>query len=854
MVASVLMLSMASCSDDNDETSVDGYGYLQVKLQKLVTRSLVEGNELDKLSDAKKIKLSLRYNGKTIEQTLNLESVSAEGAEFELTSENLKLRNGEYLLLGYAIYGDYNSGDMAEVLQVVQMDETTRITIEKDALTQHTLMVEAKDYGKFSAHIIRLEPELETRAGAPIYSEMFDYDAIDSVQLVLERSVAGTTFREDRKVKAYKGKGDAPVFETDSISLQTGDYKISHFELFNRRGQFMYAQDVDINFSVKHFELTKADVGVQLPTTAGTRDGIILKQIWDAMDGENWSFHDQDGYGGNWIFKMSDGSPRPLSAWVRQVGVVVNSTGRVISLNLGAFNPMGEVPDAIGQLDALEKLYLGEHTDEVYYTLEGVGDMHYTISPYILSKTTDIREHRMDIARERSFIRSLNAQTSEVNPFVADYNSKKVKSLKYATASVQTGSYDPANRITGISEEIGKLTNLQELYIANTLITKLPLSIGKLANVTDLELYNNPLTELDGDIFKDMAYLASVNIDRLYNLKEDDFLAAMDKMCEYCPKIQLLYINNMKLTKVPSKLNRLTDLRLLDLSHNKIKSMPSLLPMAPIQVILNYNELESLPADFVKIDDIESFSCTDNKLKEFPAVLSNLEGLYSFEKVDLKGNRIHGFQLGFKGIRCEQLLLATNYLGRRPGDAGKGEMPREFADTKSIINYLDLAYNNIDTIRNAAIKNLTSLQALDLSKNDLRSLPSGFNAENFPWLTGLDISHNRFDGFPNNVLNILSLTQLLVADQGYFIDEAQTHWVRTMTEWPTYLHLHSSLVTVNLSGNDFRTVVNFPTNLNSLDIRDNPNIKITVPQDVQYRILHGLFQFLYTDSQDVIYE
>lgn len=854
MIASVLVIGMASCSDDKDDVSADGYGYLQVKLQKLLTRSLVEGNELDKLSDAKKIKLSLRHNGKTIEQTLNLESVSPEGAEFELSSENLKLRNGEYLLLGYAIYGGYNGGDMAEVLQVVQMDETTRITIEKDALTQHTLMVEAKDYGRFSAHIIRLEPELDTRAGSPIYSELFDYDAIDSVQLVLERTVVGTTFREDRKVKAYKGRGDAPVFETDSISLQTGDYKISHFELFNRRRQFMYAQDVDITFTVSHFALTKTEVGVQLPATAGTRDGIVLKQIWDAMDGENWSFHDQDGYGGNWIFKLSDGSPRPLSAWVRQVGVSVNGSGRVISLNLGAFNPMGDVPDAIGQLDALEKLYLGEHTDEIYYTLEGVGDMHYTISPYLLSKTTDIREHRMDIARERAFLRSLKENESEINPFAAAYNDKKVKALKYATASVQTGSYDPANRITGISEEIGKLANLQELYIANTLITKLPLSLGKLANLTDLELYNNPLTEIDGDIFKEMAYLTSVNIDRLYNLKEDNFLEAMDKMCEYCPKIQLLYINHMKLTKVPSKLNRLTDLRLLDLSTNKIKQMPSLLPMAPIQVILNHNELESLPADFIKIDDIESFSCTDNKLKEFPSVLSNLDGLYSFDKVDLTGNHMHGFQSGFKGIRCEQLLLASNYLGRRPGDKGLGEMPREFADTKSVINYLDLAFNNIDTIRNSAIKNLTSIQALDLSKNELRSLPSGFSAENFPWLTGLDVSHNRFNGFPNNVLNILSLTQLLIADQGYFIDEAATHWVRTMTEWPSYLHLHASLITVNMSGNDFRNVTIFPDNLSSLDIRNNPNIKISVPQDVQYRILHGLFQFLYTEDQDVTYE
>lgn len=841
-------LLFAGCAE-NDGYDNDGYGYLQIKLQKADTRSLVEGNALNRLRDAKKIKLSLRYNGKTIEQTLNLFAQSDDIAEYELTSEEVKILNGEYQILGYAIFGDYKSGDMAEVLQVVNMDERTMLHIAKDELTTHTFAVEAKSYGTFSAHIIRIEPE--TRASSPVYSEAFDYASIDSVQMVLERNVGGVIFREDRKVKAYRNGSDEPTFETDSIELQTGDYTISHFELFNRRRQFMYAQDVEIPFTVKHFEVTKSDIGVQLPTSAGTMDGIALRKIWEAMDGEHWSFHDQDGYGSNWVFKMSDGSPRPLSAWVRQTGVVVNSKGRVISLNLGAFNPMGDVPDAIGQLTALEKLYLGEHTDEVYYTLEGVGGMSYKISPYLLSKNIDIKAHRMEIAKERSIIRSL---AEEMSPLMTNYYDKKVKSLKYASKFVETGSYDPANRITGISEEIGKLANLQELYIANTMISKLPASISKLTNVTDLELYNNPFTELDGEIFKGMEHLTSVNIDRLYNLSQTQIHAALNKMFEYCTKIQLLYLCHLKLEKLPSNLNRLTDLRLIDVSSNKIKVINSLKPIAPIQVILNHNELTSLPADLFNVDDIEMFSCTDNRLEEFPAVLSNLTGLYSFEDVNLTGNRIHGFQEGFKGIRTEKLILASNYMGRRPGDSGKGYFPREFADTKSVMNYLDLSFNNIDTIRESSMKNLTSIQALDLSKNELRYMPASFNSENFPWLTGLDVSHNRFNGFPNNILNVLSLQQLLISDQGYFRDAAETQWVRTMTKWPEYLHMHASLSNVDMSGNDFRTVTIFPVNVTTLNVRNNPNIKMVVPQQIIYKISQGLFALIYDEDQDITAE
>lgn len=841
-------LSLLGCSE-KDEFSSDGYGYLQVVLQKGASRSVIEGNTLERLRDAKKIKLSLRYNGKTIEQTMNLLASSYEGAEYQLMSEDVKMLNGDYQVLGYALYGDYKSGDMAEVLQVVNMDEKVILSVHRDEVTIHTFLVEAKTYGKFSANIMRLEPE--TRAGSPVYSEAFDYQDIDSVQLVLERNVGGITFREDRKVKAYKNKLSSAAFDTDSIELQTGEYKISHFELFNKRRQFMYAQDVDIPFKVEHFELTKADVGVQLPFTQGTMDGIALRQIWEAMDGESWSFHDQNGYGDNWVFKRSDGSPRPLSMWVRQTGVTVNSAGRVISLNLGAFNPKGEVPDAIGQLTALEKLYLGEHTDDVYYTLEGVGGITYTLSPYQLGKSVDIRLHRMEIARERILMHTL---ATEMSPLLASRYSKEVKEMKYATEKVATGTFAPANRITGISEEIGKLTNLQELYIANSLITKLPKNMSMLTNVTDLELYNNPFTELDGDVFKGMSHLTAVNIDRLYNLTQEQILNAMDKMIEYCPKIQLLYMCNLKLEKLPSKMNHLTDLRLLDVSHNKIKYLTSMKPMAPIHVILNHNELTSLPADLFNTDDLELFQCTDNKLEEFPAILSNIDGLYTFADVNLTGNRIHGFQEGFKGIRAEKLILAVNHMGRRPGYNEKGYFPREFSDTKSIINYLDLSYNNIDTIRESSLKNLTAVEAMDLSKNELRYLPRSFNSENMPWLTGVDLSHNRFDGFPNNVLNVLSLQQLLIADQGYFSDEAQTRWVRTMTSWPEYLHQHASLTNLDMSGNDFRNVTTFPVNVTSLNIKNNPNIKMVVPEQIKYKINHGLFSFIYDEEQDISYE
>lgn len=855
-----LALLMTACSE-SDDAPTNGYGYLQVQLTKAMTsRAVVEGSVMDHLNEARKVKVSLRHKGKNIEQTLNLSAASPEAAEYGMTSESLKMQSGDYELVGYAIIGDYKDGDMAEILQVCVPDQPTTITIHTDELTRQHLTAEAKDYGRFSAHIIRLEPEVSMAKGAPVFSESFDYNDIDSVQVVMERRIGNVAFREDHKMKAYRGKTDVPVFDTDSIDLQTGEYTLTHFELFNKRRQFMYAQDVEIPFVISHYSLTSQEVGVQLSDRDPIiNDGIAMRQIWEAMDGENWSWHELDGNGGaNWVFRMADGSPRPITAWARQVGVTIVN-GRVVSLNLGSFNPKGIVPDAIGQLDALEKLYLGMHTDEVYYQLEGVGDVTYSLNPYRLGQL-DSRPERIAVARERSIIRRMNQSDFSRRASRLLYKGKtdaagKLAMMRYAHDASAYGqnTSDPANRITGISPAIGRLRNLQELYIANTLITTLPIEMQQLTNITDLEFYNNPFQDVDGEIFRNMTYLTSVNFDSFYRMSEDKIQAMLDKMCTYCQKIQLLYINRMNLTHLPEHLNYLTDLRLLDASFNRIKTVTSLKPLAPIQLMMNYNLIEELPSDFINTDDLELFSMTDNRLRQFPAVLSNRDGLYTISEIDLTGNRMHGFQSGFKGIRAEQLKMSFNDMGYDYG-TGKREFPREFSQYGSEINYMVISGNNIDTIRNVAFEKIKYLQAFDLSVNNLTAMPGYMNTEHFPYLTGLEISHNRFNGFPNNVLNVSSLGQLLCADQGYYRDAAETQWVRTMTVWPEYLHQHGSLTNVDLSGNDFRTVTNFPTNLTTLKVQNNPNIKMVIPQWVFYKMQQGLFVLYCDKDQDITVE
>ena len=854
ILASISLFTMNSCSDEDEGNPAENpYGYIQLKLYKQASRALMEGDALNRLDEARKIELSLIHKGKSIKQSLNLYSTGGvEGSEFMLTSENLKLATGEYQIVGYVIYGAYKEGTMAEILQVGSPDENRSFSITSNHITVHPLHIECVAYGSFSAVMEKVLPEIEmTRADGYTFTDLFNYESIDSIRFVFSRNVDGINYREEHKVKAWRKKNER-YFHTDTLTLQAGDYTLLRYELSDKRRKFMYAADTELTFTIRHFEFNSQVVPVEIPESEAMHDYIALRQIWDAMDGKNWSFNgDSEEPGANWLFEFEDGTPRPIDAWGNQPGVELNSKGRVISLNLGAFNPLGVVPSAIGQLTELQILYLGTHDEEFVGDVnDGTGKFRY--SPYALMKNgIDIREHRLDIARERtSMRRKTELSASYRSPLKFD---KQVeKDYKYLSTYAQLAG-EPANRITGIDEAIGKLENLEMLFIANAQIEKLPKSIGQLSKLSDLELFNLPLTELDASIFEGLTELVSVNVSGLYNMSPDKILNVLEHMCINCPNVQLLYINENKLTSLPENLYRMSDLRLLDAAFNKITHVPSIQPIAPVQLILDFNKISEFPADFCGVDDMELFTCVANNLQQFPAFLSNMEGGYAIQEIDLTTNKMHGFQDGFKGIRVEKLTLAMNEMGKREGDKGVGEFPREFADTKSEINYLVLANNHIDTIRNAALKDFHSLQALDCAGNNLKDLPNGFNTANLPNLSGVEFSFNEFREFPENVLNVARMSQLLMGSQGYYRDEAQTKWVRSMTQWPAYLHEHPGLIIVDFSGNDFRAVTNFPSNLNSLDVSNNPNIKMTVPAIVTYLIQNGLFGFTYDEEQDITF-
>lgn len=107
LLVAMMTLVVTSCSDDNTEGWDGTYGYVQFMLSKKVSSRASRAaaiDKLEKLGDAKKIKVVMEHDGTTVSQTLSLNAYNAENAEYGLRSDKLQLASGSYTIIGFYLY------------------------------------------------------------------------------------------------------------------------------------------------------------------------------------------------------------------------------------------------------------------------------------------------------------------------------------------------------------------------------------------------------------------------------------------------------------------------------------------------------------------------------------------------------------------------------------------------------------------------------------------------------------------------------------------------------------------------------------------------------------------------------
>ena len=178
--------------------------------------------------------------------------------------------------------------------------------------------------------------------------------------------------------------------------------------------------------------------------------------------------------------------------------------------------------------------------------------------------------------------------------------------------------------LTELPVEIGKFTNLKSLSIDNTLIREIPASLAELANLEYLSIsYSDSYFRLaypgSGGYGTGRALLTKLpsQIGQLANLRE-----------------LRLSLNSIK--NVPSEIGDLKSLRKLDLSGNTLRTLPeSIGKLLKLETLdLSNTSLTGLPDSIGNLSKLETLDLSNTSLTELPVAIGKLESLETLSLPD----------------------------------------------------------------------------------------------------------------------------------------------------------------------------------------------------------------------------
>ena len=869
LVVAMLTMAVTSCSEDTLERWDGTYGYVQFMLSKKVSSRATRAaavDKLEKLGDAKKIKVVMEHDGTNVSQTLTLNAYNEENAEYGLKSEKLQLASGTYTIIGFYLYDGVD-----EELLASSAGET--FIVQGGGLTVQDLMVETVERGKVQFDLVK--QWAETRASkAPEY-------LFSNIRLI-DVSVTNLFTHETHtianlKVKYKEGSKehqnpdnaddkymDVATAHCDStIWLPAGTYQVTSYTTYGKTGAVKTTYETQPvkgkTFVVTDNQLTNnAQVPILLSETKEyIKDYKALKAIWESLQGKDWSFYgDATFHGANWNFN------KELDMWGEQPGVTLNSNGRVIGIIIAGFGAKGIVPDAIGQLTELQVFNLGSHDEKIGANL---------FNEYDANKLSTDRKLAMRHDYENKFLKyDPRANMSEMIKESFNSDSKNAKNLIKKDSRIQLKDAQiglTTNKITGISKAIYRLTKMQQFYIGNSPITAGEVcskfyddesseyhrfaeefteeAWDKMTTLTDLELYNCPKLSRLPDFYYNLPNVQAFNLARnkgisAAQLRDDWEQMATSKIGK---TLQILYLSHNNLEEFPASwaLRNMLKLGLLDLANNNIKKVHAFGKEVELaSLYLNNNQIEEIPADLCGFsDNTESLNFSYNKLKKIPNIF-DASSIHVMGSVDFSNNEITGVDNagGYKGINASTVSLANNKLAK---------FPSELISAGSPIITLDLSGNQMTSIPKGSIRGKYAylLQVLDFRFNKLTSLSDDFLSDNMPYITNIDLSYNRFSQVPTQPLNSANLRAFGINHQR----DAQDN--RSLRTWPTGITKCPSLIQFQIGSNDIRKVdETLTSHLYIVNISDNPNISIDVTSVCPY-IKVGAYKLFYDKTQDI---
>lgn len=423
-----------------------------------------------------------------------------------------------------------------------------------------------------------------------------------------------------------------------------------------------------------------------------------------------------------------------------------------------------------------------------------------------------------------------------------------------------------SSKLTIIPDEIGELSDLEDLTVTRTEITALPDSLFNLKNLKKLNLSGNKLTALSENISKlsslealDLSYnkLESVPeaLSSLSSLKEikvfenplkqiTDFVAFHTYAYNYTTDketkqhIQLKYpkevlVINKSWLEIP--LSRIEEIiSTHQIKTLRVESVAMLNRILAPDAVNHFSKITTLDLQwnywvnyqyergffrdmYVKIN--MPFN-EEAKIKDLPESIGLMTWL---EEVNLKGNKIEILPESFFKLKnLKKLNLNGNKITVLPdlfaslselthlnlGSIEFSVLPESIYSLNKLV-HLDLSWNRNIAELSPIIGNLVNLEELYLETNLLTELPKEF--ANLTKLKKLTLNRNEFTAFPEALLNLSQLEELFIGN-------------RKMTVFPTSLSGLSNLKTLDVEESELPTIpdsIGMLKNLKHLNLKKN---------------------------------
>eukprot|EP01094_Clydonella_sp_ATCC50884_P024752 TRINITY_DN6295_c1_g1_i1.p1 TRINITY_DN6295_c1_g1~~TRINITY_DN6295_c1_g1_i1.p1 ORF type:complete len:1306 (+),score=363.41 TRINITY_DN6295_c1_g1_i1:1845-5762(+) len=245
------------------------------------------------------------------------------------------------------------------------------------------------------------------------------------------------------------------------------------------------------------------------------------------------------------------------------------------------------------------------------------------------------------------------------------------------------------NAITDVPDGICNLRSLRKLILRDTQISSLPPSMARLTELRHLDISG---TKAPLDVVCQITPLEYLNCARCG-------LAALSEDISSLRQLRSLVLSENRLKELPSSLSLIAVLELLDVSGNKLTTLPNL-PRSLQHLSLHHNLIERVPAMIGNLN-LVSLGLAHNKLTALPMEMRKLRRL---EFLDVSRN----------AIRHVAYILAslTSLLYVRLDNEVPCDIPSEFRKTPdTLLKYL----HTLAEIEETALATMTAAAASSAS-------------------------------------------------------------------------------------------------------------------------------------------